>query len=168
MTMQHTRVVLGIDPGPTTGLCLIGWYLITSDGRPTGLWAHAIQCDEGFATTVVATIAQMFNQAVTYAIEDFVVGRGSMKSRQHGAITRDLIGAIKTTIRHYSRGWNVHMQAAGHVKPWATDNRLKAAGDIYDITHGMRHARDAARHALYAAVKHCGLPDPLSSKGGSE
>jgi hypothetical protein len=47
------------------------------------------------------------------------------------------------------------------VKPWATDERLEAAG-LLDLTKGMRHARDAARHALFTAVKDGGVPDPLS------
>jgi hypothetical protein len=49
------------------------------------------------------------------------------------------------------------------VKPWATDERLAAAG-LLDPTKGMRHARDAARHALFCAVRDFGLPDPLSAK----
>jgi hypothetical protein len=52
------------------------------------------------------------------------------------------------------------------VKPWAVDKRLHAAG-LLDMTAGMRHARDAARHALFCAVKDYGLPDPLSSKAGA-
>jgi hypothetical protein len=52
------------------------------------------------------------------------------------------------------------------VKPWATDTRLAAAG-LMEPTTGMRHARDAARHALFAAVKTYGLPDPLSARAGA-
>ena len=59
------------------------------------------------------------------------------------------------------RQCKLHIRTAGEVKPWATDKRLHTAG-LLDLTAGMRHARDAARHALYSAVRDYGLPDPLS------
>jgi hypothetical protein len=58
-------------------------------------------------------------------------------------------------------------QTASAVKTWAGDARLQAAG-LLDVTAGMpRHARDGGRHALYCAVHHCGLPDPLSRRKAS-
>jgi hypothetical protein len=57
----------------------------------------------------------------------------------------------------------VFLRAAALVKPWATDRRLTAAG-LLDPTAGMGHARDAARHALYAAVHLQLTTDPLSKK----
>jgi hypothetical protein len=58
---------------------------------------------------------------------------------------------------------HVFLRNASLVKTWATDKRLAAAG-LLDATKGMQHARDASRHALYAAV-HTGMArDPLSTK----
>ena len=39
-----------------------------------------------------------------------------------------------------------------------------AAAGLLEPTKQLRHARDAARHALFAAVADCGIPDPLSRK----
>jgi hypothetical protein len=54
-------------------------------------------------------------------------------------------------------------RTAALVKPWATDKRLVAAG-LLDITRGLPHARDGARHALFSAHHDSGAPDPLSSR----
>lgn len=145
------RRVLGIDPGPTTGL-----FLLELNGGV--LWSvNAAQCTYGMAGTVIDAIVQDRTDTLL-AVERFVVGRKSMRAGKSGEITRDLIGALRDTY-----GTSVVLQTAAEAKAWGTDKRLDAAGLLTSVT-GMRHAKDAARHALYAAVKHCGYPDPLSRK----
>jgi len=58
----------------------------------------------------------------------------------------------------------VRYQGPTDVKPWAIPARLVKAG-LIKPTEGMRHARDAARHALYAAVHERITADPLSKRG---
>jgi hypothetical protein len=100
------------------------------------------------------------------AVERFVVGRRAARSSTPGAgaITRGMVGVIEAWATDYR--CKVNARAAADVKPWAVDKRLHAAG-LLDLTAGMRHARDAARHALFCAVKDFGLPDPLSSRAGA-
>lgn len=61
------------------------------------------------------------------------------------------------------RPYATKVRSAAEVKGWATDERLKAAG-ILDKLQGMRHAKDAARHALFHAVRSGVLVDPLSKE----
>jgi hypothetical protein len=51
-------------------------------------------------------------------------------------------------------------RCAADVKPWATDKRLEAAG-MLGHTSDMKHANDAARHALYTAKHDARMEDPL-------
>jgi hypothetical protein len=74
-----------------------------------------------------------------------------------------MVGVLEHWAKTGVRG--SYARSAADVKPWATDTRLQAAG-LLDLTKGMRHARDAARHALFCAVCDFGLTDPLSRKAG--
>jgi hypothetical protein len=53
------------------------------------------------------------------------------------------------------------LDQAAAVKPWVTDRRLEAAG-LLALTSRMHHARDAARHALFALAKAEVFAHPLS------
>lgn len=151
---------IGIDPGPVPGL-----VQIVRRGRR--LEVDAIQCTRHVAPSVLFALLDQCRSCLgqapaIVAIERFVVGRGSQRSGRDGEVTRDLIGRLQ---REAADQPNVRvvMRSASEVKPWATDVRLGQAG-LLEPTKGMRHARDAARHALFAAVKDGGLPDPLSRK----
>ena len=76
-------------------------------------------------------------------------------------ITRDLVGQLSALVSE-GRGVRQIQRSAAEVKPWGTDLRLTKSG-LLAITKGMPHARDACRHALFAAVS-AGMPDPLSAK----
>ena len=147
---------LGIDPGPTPGFVL----LMPHAGGRGGISVRVVQCDRA---TALGTLDMLLNRELdtVVAIERFVVGRGSMKSGMAGEVTRGLVDSLAMYAR--DKGAGTVLRSASEVKPWATDTRLDAAG-LLDPTKGMRHARDAARHALFAAVKDGVLPDPLSRK----
>lgn len=144
--------VIGIDPGPTPGIVAMEFY----QGRINDL--QVIQCTAGALYDVLHGIDASLANVV--AVERFVV-RGRANAAQ--TITRDQVANL--SMHHEGR---IVQRSASEVKPWATDRRLQAAVLTRDdtnlllITAGMRHARDAARHALFAAVKDGGLPDPLS------
>lgn len=138
--------VIGVDPGPTPGVVVLD----LEDGRLVEV--GALQCSASLLYTVVATF-NPDHQAVV-AVERFVV-RGRASTAQQTTLDQ-----VANLTRLYPR---MAVRSASQVKPWATDARLDAAG-LSAATKGMRHARDAARHALYAAVKNGGLPDPLSKE----
>lgn len=156
LTPRPSRIYIGTDPGPIPGIVAL---TVWETGK---LDTAVIQCSHGVASTIVNGLLDAAHLPVTLATERFVA-RGRASAVQ--SITRDLVGQLQE-IAH-SHGARFVQRSASEVKPWATDCRLQAAvlsGDsnLFLHTAGMRHARDAARHALFAAVKDGGLPDPLS------
>jgi hypothetical protein len=141
--------VIGVDPGQTTGICVLD-----------GAYRDLVQTTPGLVLPIVRSVLFVAPDSVL-AVEKFVVGpRASrLSTPKAGQTTRELIGALVDLGNRL--GVRVVQRSASDVKPWATDVRLKAAG-IW--TKGMPHAHDAGRHALFVAVKECGLPDPLSSR----
>lgn len=151
--------VLGIDPGGTTG-----WVSLTYWQGQIGPW----ELHPGQLTATDEVLAWVrwcleHGHLDLVAIEKFVVSRrsGRSKTAQAGEAARLIIGGVAQLCQEH--GVRFVQRPAGTVKPWATDRRLDAAG-LLAPTKGMGHARDAARHALYAAVRDLGLPDPLSTR----
>lgn len=137
--------VVGIDPGPTPGIVVLevmGERLVERD---------IVQCS---ASALYDVLAGLRAHLATVAVERFVA-RGRMTSEQR--LTAEQADNLA---RLYPEA---QLRNAGQVKPWATEARLEAAG-LLQLCKGMRHARDAARHALYAAVHGGRLPDPLSKE----
>jgi hypothetical protein len=145
---------IGIDPGPTPGI-------VALDAR--GDLVAVVQCTHEVMLPIVRDVLDVRGGLALIAVERFVA-RGRASADQ--ALTRDQVGSVMALFPG-----RVVQRSASEVKPWATDRRLQAAvlpGDtsLFLRTAGMRHARDAARHALFAAVKDGGLPDPLSKEFG--
>jgi hypothetical protein len=155
--------VIGVDPGPIPGVVRL--HLEYGHGPTRLLEAEVLQATPRLILPVLDMLSDHNRTAI--ALEQFVVGRRASQSSTPaaGVITRTMVGAIDAWASDLSERSCVARSAAA-VKPWAVDKRLHAAG-LLDMTAGMRHARDAARHALFCAVKDYGLPDPLSSKAGT-
>lgn len=160
--------VIGIDPGPLPGVVRL--HLEVSGDKWSGcsarlIDAQALQVTPGLLITVLEGI-NYTTEIGAVAYERFVVGRRSAQSSTPaaGARTRNMIGELEAWAG--PRWRSVFARSASEVKPWATDARLDAAG-LLDLTKGMRHARDAGRHALFCAVRDFGLADPLSRKAGA-
>lgn len=157
-------LVIGVDPGPTPGIVA----LHGTTTQTHGVAASVIQCDHDSAALVIRALLSTVDthdpsgKQPIVAVERFVAGYRASRSRtaSAGATTRDLVGALYEAVRGVAR---FEQRPAAAVKPWATDARLAAAG-LLDPTRGMPHARDAARHALYAAVHAQLMPDPLSPR----
>lgn len=160
--MTSSLRVVGVDPGPIPGV-----VMLTAGAEP--LRAAVFQCDPDsllwLVTSLLAPREGERPNRVVLAVERFIVAmRSSRLSHPHGAaITRDMVGAVAALGRDLD-GVTVMQRCAGEVMPWASDKRLTALG-LTAVTKSMPHARAAARHALYAAVRDCGLPDPLSTRG---
>jgi hypothetical protein len=153
--------VVGVDPGPVTGIVRLR---LGRNGLPrTLLGAEALQVTEGLVAATLDALDRDCPDALSVAIERFVVGPRSSRSAKakDGEITREIVAVVRDWASRSSL--SCHARTAAQVKPWATDERLAAAG-LLETTKGMRHARDAARHALYCAVRTYGLPDPLSRR----
>lgn len=150
-------VVVGVDPGATTGLCLLEF------SPQPGAHLLSIEWDQvhGSADTIGWLTAR--GPIDFLAVEDFVVGRraGRSMTASGGKAARDVIAEVLLRYRElpFSPPPVVTLRPAGLVKPWATDARLRWSG-LY--LPRARHARDAARHAMFDVVKRGLAPDPLT------
>lgn len=162
--------LIGVDPGPVAGVVRLLLHRRV-DGQGRYLYqADALQVTPGAIEEVLNGLVHEYQYLgdgkgwrVFTAVEQFVVSPRA--SRSAHADASDVTRKVLSTVRLWaaSHHGSAQVRTASEVKPWATDIRLEKAGLIAP-TEGMRHARDAARHALFAAVRTASLPDPLSSK----
>lgn len=162
--------VIGVDPGPCVGIVVLRleppqkrWLQAEEDGPRSIAEVTACQVTPGALEKVLEALCSPADQFTAVAAERFVVGSRSARCATPGGgkAAREVLADVEAWARR--RTWGFHAASAADVKPWATDKRLEAAG-LLGPTTGMRHARDAGRHALFRACKSWGLPDPLSRK----
>lgn len=159
----------GIDPGPVPGIV----ELHVVDRALADVFV--IQCTDRLAPSLLRSRVSLLSNTewgadVTFQVEQFVVSRRAGRSSSAGAgeQTRRLIGRLQEVVEERHSLLDLHLRTASQVKAWAADERLQRAvlggrdTSLFLQTAGMRHARDAARHALFAAVHAGALPDPLS------
>jgi hypothetical protein len=156
--MRYLRAI-GVDPGPVPGLVEVRYL----DGELIGV--DVMQCSTNWIGLALGALLSAEDGETHVQLEAFVVGNRSARSStaNAGAVTRDVLSKLTFMASEFLPGSAIHVLRATDVKPWATDERLEALG-LLEATAGMRHARDAARHALYCAVRFGGVPDPLSRK----
>lgn len=147
-------IIIGVDPGSTTGLAV----LTLVDGR---YWCEQVlQVPAGDVPKMFEDLFSWDIDSTTrIATEAFMIRGRAARSRtpKGGEHARRINGWILGTFPHRM----VASRSASQVKKWATDRRLAAAG-VLEQTKGMGHARDAQRHALFAARMDLQWPDPLS------
>lgn len=173
--------ILGIDPGGTTGVALLQMRP-GADGTPRYAPAKALQVKtselgaDGTMARIREEFAELWPTRLTadtmprliLAVEAFVIGDRTVRSKhpEAGAAAREIIAHLRQLA--FQSGIPMFERSASQVKPWATDNRLRAAGGatgfktLHAATTGLPHARDAFRHALFAARHDVHWPDPLS------
>lgn len=146
-----------MDPGETVGLCRLTYAVDHSL-----LMCDVVQCTASTALDLLEVLLRVpTGTEVYFGVERYVRNlRGG--GGKAGARTRDMVGSA-ITMAQSGRLSFVAQRSASAVKEWGTDARLKAAGILADTKVGA-HARDAARHALYAAVADGKIPDPYSKK----
>lgn len=155
-------IVVGVDPGPTPGIC----GLLYQDGKLSA--ARVLQINAPGCLGAVSWLLGSCwgnGHSALLAVERFVIGRRSVVSgsRDAGQITRDMIGALGGLVAGEEGRVTFVSRSAAEVKPWAIDERLKAVG-LLSSCLGMPHAKDAVKHALFAAVADLGVADPLSRR----
>ena len=130
--------IVGIDPGPKPGLVVLTTYV----GRITTVTKLDLR-----------GLGEQLADAALVGMERFVIGRGTARKTKAGtAATIEQVGRLREECSR--AGVRLVEHPAGVVKPWATDDRLRAYGCY--VTGN--HHRDAVRHALYAAVRAGYLP----------
>lgn len=157
MIQKQVISVIGIDPGPTTGISFIDYV----DRRIAG--TMQLQVDGASAVALLDTVlARFYNSEVIIQrwgeVEAFVTGKGAGTKGDDAEVTRQLAFALGETLQVW--GYHTEMRKAADVLKWGNDRHLKAAG-VYREPTGMRHANAASAHGLYCAVHDAHLPSPL-------
>jgi hypothetical protein len=166
-TPKHPAVsivsAIGIDPGPTTGICLMefineGVYPLPEHN------VTLIQANSGTALRVLeAYLAHFYGDERIVkriaGIEAFVTGSSAGTRGKNADLTRQYVMKFTELLELF--GYYPKIRKAGDVKPWASDKRLLRAG-VPKLPDSMRHSGDAARHCLFAAVKDAHMKDPLA------
>lgn len=151
-------LVIGVDPGGTTGLAAVeytpeqGYRLAAHLGVP--LLPGEVPTQIG---AMVGTVIGDAAGPWWVAVERFIVNRraGRSSTAAAGERARAIVGALEAAFPG-----RVKQRNASAMKGWnAGDTRLQAAG--LAPTQGRPHTRDAAGHALYFQVTSLGNPDPL-------
>lgn len=168
-------IIIGVDPGGTTGVVVLE---LDAEGRYDCLHSAEVpgaQFPQYYAELTMGLIAANkirdtssqamgSNGALLVATEQFVVRGRAAKSRtpQGGAFARRVVGWLESLASVSAPAMRLSVRSASQVKKWATNRRLERAGLLAAIPAGGGHARDAGRHALFAARMDLGWPDPLS------
>ena len=129
------RVILGVDPGQTTGIAVVRWSdagleLLESWEEPD--WLKA-----------ASQIRQRMKSATDVATEDFVILK-----KTKGQWSIKLNGIVEHSA--WENGVVVHGQNSQRAKAFATNQKLRALG-LWHVGGGG-HAKDAIRHVLLMAV----------------
>jgi hypothetical protein len=153
---------IGVDPGPTTGLCFLDYV----GGAIVGRTSIQVDGESGLLTLEAMMRAYYADPEVVvkrYAgIEKFETAQGAGTKGDAADYTRQ--GVMK--FAELLQMWGYHTKIRKKVEiwnkkdgNWASDKKLEAAGILRPPE--MRHANDAGRHCLYAAVHDAFRPNPL-------
>ena len=146
---------MGVDPGPSTGIALFSIEDLDSG------W-DVFQCEGGSAFWLLLKIYEDYCPRVV-AVEEFIPSNKAGGKGANAGLTRRLaeyaVSSAKANVKRSPAVFTVYRRAAD-VKPWATDKRLAKADFPWGVK--FKDARDAGRHALYAAVRDGKERDPLA------
>lgn len=158
VTGRQFAVPLGIDPGGTSGAFLGAWAL----GRhKTPLFTRSWQCDMAATPELLEWILECHGASIGVVGIEAWDERGRKTAGFSASAMTKLITELHGIAA--AAGHEVRVRPARDVKPWATDRKLEAAGlGPAMFPAAMKHAKDAARHSLFAACKDLGLRDPQS------
>lgn len=155
--------ILGLDPGPCTGLVLLAWDAGDLGWPPDAVEAY--QCDASSSPDLLVWVLNRMPAHRLGAIEEFREGVRSVRTRnpEDAKVTRALVPTMKLICATY--GITLQARPAATVKVWSSDRRMTAAGLWPKVPAKMLDARSAAQVACFCATERAGLPDPLSKKG---
>ena len=146
----RTPVVIGFDPGGTTGYCVIDTEgHVRAQGQFEG--------DDAAQTRQCRALLKGYRNVLMVLIEAYRIYPSALQAHTFSAVQPvQIIGRIKMLCEEF--GFEYKEQMAGLVKPFFTTPRLKWYGAYIPKA---THPNDAARHVLYWMVftaKILGLP----------
>jgi hypothetical protein len=159
---QQVISVIGIDPGPTTGVSFIDYV----GDKIAGTMQFQVNGTSA-VTLLECVLARYYTNSDIIVmraaqVEPFITGQSAGTRGEPAEVTRQLAFVLAETLQLYGYAIERRKKADIYKKDgtgWASDKRLKAAGLLRPPE--MRHANDASRHGLYRAVHDLHKPDPL-------
>jgi len=140
-------IIVGIDPGKSTGIAVLGHNEIT---HPT-LITHDTPAPENVTGVLESLLSELDHQQVVIVVERFVLREG-----MYGVDTTpiEVIGRIKEWIKNKS--YPVHWQLPTE-KELATNAVLRRLG-LWLKGTDQRHVMDATRHVVVHLVTNKHIP----------
>jgi hypothetical protein len=134
-------IIIGIDPGKTTGLAWGDTELMTTGGAEISF--------DDFGDWLNTSLARLKAEGkdVRVACERFTIAAGTIKKSQDAHWALEAIGVARYISRCY--GVEFIMQHPSDVKGAVSDEKLKKAGWYIP---GKGHANDALRHVSMAMI----------------
>lgn len=135
--MAHKLFILAVDPGGTTGICLLR-------REPVELvWSYEAGTWLDTARKVDETLRE-HGADVDVVVERFTITQQTTKNSQQ-TLPLELIGMVRLLTMIHT-GAEITLQSPADAKRFASNPRLKALG-LWHVGGGG-HALDAIRHAL--------------------
>jgi hypothetical protein len=161
MTGDRAIHVLGVDPGPTTGIVALTWYPPAQTRPP---YTRAYQASADAAPALLEWILATHTSGGTWTsggIEAYVRGTRSSRTKKAGdsSVTIRLVHTLSGIALDH--GLDLAVRSASLVKTWASEKRMKEAGLKDLIPAKMLDAWSAGQHGLFSACSDSGIPDPL-------
>lgn len=154
--MDMNRIILAVDPGKTTGVCLLG---TAEDADPRMLDSKELSVVE-FAPWLRQQIAAV-GESLDVVCEKFTITMQTAKNSQ-APWSLEQIGILKQTCRDYGLDEEkISWQLPANAMTMFPNEKLKRLG--YWHRGGAGHANDAIRHALLRAVTTGWVPVGLIS-----
>jgi hypothetical protein len=150
--------IIGVDPGPATGILTLHWADL-----PDLWWPPVINAYQCSAATAPGLLNLLLD---TYQDDGWTAGQ--MEHFVHGNLPNSPVTVrLEDELGDVAEAWGLHLtrRPMATVKPWATEKRMKAAGLIAAIPAKMVDCRAAGKHAMQCAVRDADVPDPLSKAG---
>ncbi|MGL5079031.1 MAG: hypothetical protein ACRDBG_24800, partial [Waterburya sp.] len=139
--LDRPRIIVGIDPGQTTGWTVYfpGFNQFICGQTDTSTFYRALGLIK-----MLTTFASGIYGAPRFVIEDYrVYGYKADDHKWESLYTSQVIGVYKAWLCQQNMMWHTQMAIKG--KQWCTDDRLKSL-NLY--CKGVKHGRDSMRHVI--------------------
>lgn len=145
------KLIMAFDPGETTGFAVMhcGEILCTAqiDTPPNDIKACWDRIDTVYDLWVDR--ARLLDSPYEVSCEDYRIYAHKSDSHRWSSVhTIKVVGLIQLMTQQKCRYAPIRMRMAAAAKGFVTDEKLKV-WDFYDDTMGMKHSRDAVRHAIF-------------------
>lgn len=144
-------VILALDPGESTGYCIFNWPHTRQVKPRENLESYLVAAGQIASRDIVVQNEELDKLICKFRPERVIYEKfmlyGHKAASQIGSdmFTPQVIGQIQVVAAEH--GTPVISNSAQNVKLFYTDKKIKEHG-LWQP--GLKHARDAIRHALYA------------------